>query len=64
MMWLFKRRKIKYSQESKELEAEQIKAETLRRTDKATKPIMKLTKRFEQNGITMEIKRSLGGHHG
>lgn len=62
-MWFFRRKKIHNMHVQKEQEAEAIKAETARRTDKATEPIEKLTRRYERNGITMIIKAGVGGRH-
>lgn len=62
-MWLFRRKRTQAIHNQKIQELEKIQAETARRTINATKPIARLAKRLEQNGITLEIKRGLGGRH-
>lgn len=62
-MWFFKRKKMRQYHQQKEDELRRIKADTKRRTMKATRPIEKLTERFESNGLTLEIKRGLGNRH-
>lgn len=62
-MWFFRRKKMRHLTHEKEQEVEQIKADTQKRAEDATKPIKRLTERFEQNGITLEIKRGLGSRH-
>lgn len=50
--------------EKKERQIRSIRGHNKRRVREATKPIQELTRRFEENGISLEIADAIRGHHG
>lgn len=60
------RRKKQLIQESidHQKEIQTLKARETKRINKATKPMQELNNLLEANGITLEIKKAIGGRHG
>lgn len=56
-MFFFKRKK------EHDIDTQIIKTDIEERLDKATKEVVKNRRKIQANGITLEIKKALGGHH-
>lgn len=62
-MWLFKRKKRAAMEAHHKKELAAVKSRETKRYNKAVKPIKDFNDLLENNGITIEIKRGLGGRH-
>lgn len=64
-MIFFRKRKAQEKEMAiKERQIRSITGHNRRRVKAATKPIERLTKKYEANGITWEIAKAIGSKHG
>lgn len=63
-MWFRKKKQQQERATEHQKEIQTLKTRETKRINLATKPMQELNTLLEENGITLEIKKAIGGHRG